>query len=159
MAAAQGALHHADEVVAGQHVLEEVETVELADGGGHALAVEIEMTSGIASPSACGQAITSTVTVRMTPSDGSPTSDQTSIVIAAAPVAMMKAAIVLSRSPEKTTIDSRSSMSCAGASSSSATRCSSSSRSWRATTAGSASTGRSSPSRDGASSDGSTDGR
>ena len=44
------------------------------------VAVEIEITNGIASPRACGQAITSTVTVRITPSDGSPSSVQTTIV-------------------------------------------------------------------------------
>ena len=51
------------------------------------VAVEMEITSGIASPSACGQAITSTVTVRMTPSELLPASDHAIAVMAAAPVA------------------------------------------------------------------------
>ena len=48
-----------------------------------AIAVEIAITSGMASPSACGQAITSTVTVRSTASSGSPSSHHTTKVSSA----------------------------------------------------------------------------
>ena len=48
------------------------------------VAVVIEITSGIARPSACGQAITSTVTMRITPSDGSPAIVQAISVTSAA---------------------------------------------------------------------------
>ena len=46
-----------------------------------ATAVDSEITSGIASPRACGQAITSTVTVRTMASSTSPSSDHTTNVI------------------------------------------------------------------------------
>ena len=52
-----------------------------------ARSVEMETTSGIARPSACGQAITSTVTVRITASVGLPTMLHTTAVIAADPSA------------------------------------------------------------------------
>ena len=45
----------------------------------------METTSGIARPSACGQAITSTVMVRTTASSGLPTMPQTTAVMTAAP--------------------------------------------------------------------------
>ena len=50
-----------------------------------ARSVAMETTSGIARPSACGQAITSTVMVRMTASSGLPTMPQTTAVMTAAP--------------------------------------------------------------------------
>ena len=52
-----------------------------------AIAVEIEITKGMASPSAWGQAMTSTVTVRITPSAGWPSSVHTIIVAIADPAA------------------------------------------------------------------------
>ena len=50
-------------------------------------AVDNEITSGIASPRACGQAMTSTVTVRTTASSTSPTADQATNVITPAAAA------------------------------------------------------------------------
>ena len=52
-----------------------------------ATADEIEVISGIARPSAWGQAITSTVTVRTTASSVSPSANHTMTVTTAAPVA------------------------------------------------------------------------
>ena len=48
-----------------------------------ARSVEIAMTSGIARPRACGQAMTSTVTVRTTASSGLPMAVHTTAVIRA----------------------------------------------------------------------------
>jgi hypothetical protein len=53
-----------------------------------ATAVESAMTNGIARPSACGQAITRTVTVRTTASSTLPSADQTTKVSAAVAVAI-----------------------------------------------------------------------
>ena len=52
-----------------------------------ARSVAIDTTSGIARPRACGQAMTSTVIVRITAASGKPTSVQTIAVIAADPSA------------------------------------------------------------------------
>ncbi len=51
------------------------------------VAVEIEMTNGIARPRAWGQAMTSTVTVRITPCAPSPRASHTAIVTIADPAA------------------------------------------------------------------------
>ena len=52
-----------------------------------ARSVAMDTTSGMARPSACGQAMTSTVIVRMTASSGLPTTDHTTAVTAADPSA------------------------------------------------------------------------
>ena len=52
-----------------------------------ARSVEMAMTKGMARPKACGQAMTSTVTVRVTASGMLPSSDQTMKVIIPAPAA------------------------------------------------------------------------